>query len=251
LPIRNLIFLTIFFSSLVFCQSSNIDYNNTGDKLFFSLDYDKAIEIYKNGLMHSPNDYDLNWKLARVYVNYGEVPGNEKKNYFTEAKKYAEKGMKLNPKRSEGYTFAAAAIGNIAFYAGNKEKLAASNQMLILLHKAIELNSEDHIAFSILGSLERMFANLSWFERTLAGVIYSSSVPKGNYENALKYFEKAIAVDSKLIRHHYELALTYIDMKDYQHARSEFEKTLTCPIMLKADYRRIELTKEKLNQIGK
>ena len=174
-----------------------------------------------------------------------------KKNYFSEAKKYAEQSMKLNPKRSEGFTFAAAAIGNLAFYSGNKEKIIASNQMLILLHKAVELNSEDHIALSILGSIERMFAGLSWFERTIAGVIYSSSVPKGNYETALQYFDKAIAVDSKLIRHHYERALTYLDMKDYEKAKSEFEITLKCPILLKADYRRIELTKEKLNQIGK
>lgn len=251
MPIRNLILSLLFFSSLVFCQSSNIDYGNNGDKYFFSLDYDKAIETYKNGLLHTPNDYELNWKIARVLVNYGEVPGNEKKNYFSEAKKYAEQSIKLNPKRSEGYTFAAAAIGNLAFYSGNKEKLVASDQMLTLLHKAINLNSEDHIALSILGSIERMFAGLSWFERTVAGVIYSSSVPKGSYENSVKYFEKAIAVDNKLIRHHYELALTYIDMKDYKNARIEFEKILKCPVILKADYRRIELTKEKLNQIGK
>jgi len=215
------------------------------------LDYDRAIESYKKGLVLNSNDYDLNWKLARVLVNYGEVPGNERKNYFSEAKKYAEKSIKINSGRSEGYTFAAAAIGNLAYYADNKEKIIASQHMLALLNKAVEMNHEDHIAYSILGSIERMFAGISWLERTLGGVLYSTSIPKGSYDKAVNYFNKAIAIDGKLIRHHYELALTYLDMKEDKEARKEFEKTLKCPIQLKADYRRIELTKEKLNQIGK
>lgn len=246
-----MLLLVFMFTSLAISQSAITDYSKTGDKYFFSLDYDKALLIYKQGLERTPNDYDLNWKIARLLVNYGEVPGNEKKSYFSEAKKYADKSIKLNSKRSEGYTFSAAAIGNLAFYADNKEKLNASNQMLSLLHKAVQINPEDHIALSILGSVERMFAGLNWFERAVAGVVYSASVPKGNYDTAVKYFEKAISIDSKLIRHHYELALTYLDMKEYDKAKNEFEKTLKCPVMLKADYRRIELSKEKLNHTGK
>jgi len=249
--------ISFFFLLLILCssisrsQSSEIDYQSLGDKYFFSLEYDKAMEIYKKGLNNKPNDYELNWKIARLLVNYGEVPGNEKKNYFNEAKKYAEKSINLNPKGSEGYTFSAAAIGNLAFYAGNKEKLQASNLMLNRLNKAIELNPDDHIALSILGSVERMFAGLSWLERTLAGVIYSADVPNGSYETAVKYFKKAISIDSRLNRHHYELALTYLEMEKFDLAKLEFEKVLRCPVILKADSRRIELTKEKLNQIGK
>ena len=248
---RLFLICSVFVSSLVFSQSADVDYEALGDKYFFSMDYETSIEYYKNGLRNKPNDYNLNWKISRVLVNLGEIPGNEKKGYFSEAKKYSEKSIKLNSNKSEGYTFTAAAIGNLAYYAGNKEKIEASNQMIVLLHKAIELNRDDHIAYSILGSLERIFAGLSWFERTLAGVIYSTSVPKGNYDTAVNYFKKAISIDNKLNRHHYELALTYLDMNEIEKAKIEFEKTIKCPVALKADYRRIELSKEKLNQIGK
>ena len=85
--IRKIVILIIFVSSYLICQSSNFDFCNSGDKYFYNLDYDKALETYKRGLVHSPNDYELNWKIARVLVNYGEVPGNEKKKLFLRSKK--------------------------------------------------------------------------------------------------------------------------------------------------------------------
>lgn len=244
-------FIIIFFLfKCLFSQSFHINYEELGDNCFYNLDYEKSFEMYEKGLKNNPDDYNLNWKMARLLVNLGEVPGNEKKNYFSEAEKYANKSIKLNPNRSEGYTFKSAAIGNLAFYSGNKEKIIAANTMITLLKKAIQINPKDHIAYSILGSIERMLAGISWFERTIGKIIYSISIPEGSYNDAIKYFLKAIEIDNKLIRHHYELGLTYFDMKEYQKAKNEFEKALKCPIQLKADYRRLELIKEKLNIIS-
>jgi tetratricopeptide (TPR) repeat protein len=236
------------FLNFAFAQSKNISIE-LADKYFFQMDYDNAIEIYKTLSNQNPDDYEINWKLARVYVNYGEVPGNEKKDYFENSKKYAEKSIDVNPNCGGGYTFLAAAIGNLAFWGVNSQKINSNWQMITFLNKSLNINPNDDIALSIYGSLERMLANVSWIEKTVAGLIYQNSLPSGSYENSVKYFKKAISIDQLLIRHHYELALTYLDMKEYQKAKEEFHNALKCPIRLKADHRRIELINKHLNEI--
>jgi tetratricopeptide (TPR) repeat protein len=245
------LFLTLILYAVSFCQNSYKDFCILGDNDFIKMDYESAKRNYIKGLELNPNDYDLNWKLARLLVNFGEIPGNERKDYFEEAKKYAEKSIAINPNRNEGYTFAAATIGNMAYYGGNKEKLDASKNMIELLEKAIKIDPQDHIALSILGSLERLLAGLNWLERSIGKVVYSVEIKKGSYDKSVEYFQQAILIDSSLIRHHYELALTYLDMKDKENAKHSFEAVLKCPVQLKADHHRIELTKEKLKQIDK
>lgn len=249
--ILKILFLTLIVPAVSFCQSDCKYFCAIGDNDFFKMDYENAQKNYMQGLELNSDDYDLNWKLARLLINLGEIPGNERQNYFEEAQQYAEKSLLINPNRNEGYTFAAAAIGNIAYYSGNKEKLNASNKMIELLNKAIKIDPRDHIALSILGSIERLLAGLSWIERSIGKIVYSVEIPKGSYDKSVEYFQKAILIDNTLIRHHYELALTYLDMKDRVKAREHFEIVLKSPIQLKADRHRIELTKEKLNQIDK
>jgi len=249
--IYRLLFFTFVLCSASFCQKSYEDFCVLGDNYFIEMDYENARISYMKGLELNADNYDLNWKLARLLVNFGEIPGNERKGYFEEAKKYAEKSIIINPNSNEGYTFTAAAIGNMAYYAGNKDKLNASNRMIELLNESIKINPQDHIALSILGSIERLLAGINWLEHSIGQVVYSVDIKKGSYEKSVEYFQKAISIDSKLIRHRYELALTYLDMKDKEKAKHEFEVVLKCPIQLRADNHRIELTKEKLKQIDK
>ena len=240
--------LTRLFPNFIYSQSNGFSID-IADKYFLRMEYDNAIDTYKKLLLQNPDDYEINWKLARVYVNYGEIPGNEKKDYFENSKKYAEKSIQIKPSGYEGYTFLAAAIGNLAFCGDNIRKINSTWQMISLLKKALEINPNDDIALSIFGSIERMLANVNWIERTIAGIIYQSSLPSGSLENSVIYFKKAIAVDSTLIRHHYELGLTYLDMKEYQKAKEEFNSAIRCSIKLKADYRRIELINKYLKEL--
>jgi tetratricopeptide (TPR) repeat protein len=250
--LRRIIKTTVFFIFLFI----TISYSQTNGSLlhladadFFALEYEKSIELYKEYLNTHPNDYEVLWKLARVFVNYGEVPGNEKKEYFEYAKAYAEKSIMLNPNCSDAHTFLAAAIGNLAFWGDNKLKIEYSWKMMELLNKAVKINNNDHIALSILGSLERMLSGISWLEKTLANVIYGSSLPKGSYTNAINYFNRAISIDPTLIRHHYELGLVYKEMGEKLKAKEQFHIAQKCPIQLKADYRRLELINKYLKEI--
>jgi regulator of microtubule dynamics protein 3 len=243
-----LLFIIYSLVSNVFAQGNGYS-KEDADRLFVNMEYEKAIEYYKILLEKNTNDYELNWKIARVYINYGEIPGNEKKEYFDLAKKYAEKSIVINPNGSDGMTFLAAAIGNLAYWGDTRMKIDYSWQMRNLLIKALKINSNDHIALSILGSLEHMLANVSWIERALASMAYGSSLPPGSYEESIQRFLKAISIDSTLIRHHYELALVYREIKDYENAKKEFFTALRCPVQLKADNRRIELIKEYLKEI--
>jgi len=42
------------------------------------LNYQKAIDIYETLLQSNPNDFDLNWKCARAYREYGETAKKDK-----------------------------------------------------------------------------------------------------------------------------------------------------------------------------
>ena len=244
---KTIFFILLFFEA-IYCQT-NGNTLHLADANFFNLNYEKSIEMYKEYLNNHPDDYEVLWKLARVFVNFGEIPGNEKKEYFEYAKSYAEKSISLNSNCSDAYTFLAASIGNLAFWGDNKQKIENSWKMIELLNKALKINSNDHIALSILGSVERMLAGISWLEKTLASVIYGSTLPKGTHQNAINYFQRAISIDPTLIRHHYELGLVYKELGDNANAKEQFKIALKCPVQLKADYRRIELINKYLKEI--
>ncbi len=208
-----------------------------GDQEFARINYELAETIYESLLAASGDSPDVLWRLARVYVCMGDVSSEEKKlALYRQAESYARRCILADSMRSEGHTWMAAALGNIAMSAGSQAKVDLCQLIKKELDRSISLNPADDIAFSILGSFYRALGNVTWVERQLAS-IFLGSLPDGGYKEAEQALKTAVTLSPGIIRHHYELGELYLDQDRDDEALKEFQFVVTLPVLLASDER--------------
>ncbi|WP_294343631.1 tetratricopeptide repeat protein [Prosthecochloris sp.] len=221
-----------------------------GDTAFYTMHYEIADSLYSSIIEKEPHNAEANWRLARLYISMGESlpPENKEKRqpYYEKAVLHAKTSIASNEAIAEGHTWFAASLGVLADNIGPREKIKRANIIKNELDRALELNPEDDIAWSILGSFNREIANMGWFEKVFAKT-FLGSLPKGSREEAEKMLKKAIAINPRVIRHYHELGKLYHDMKRYREAVEVLDEALNKPVLMKSDERRLQNIR-KLNK---
>ena len=208
-----------------------------GDQEFARVNYQLAEAIYDSVLATSTDSADVLWRLARVYVCIADVsPQEEALSLYRQAEVFASRCILADSMKSEGHTWRAAALGNIAMSEGGKTKVKLCHLIKEELDCSINLNPADDIAYSILGSFYMALGNVSWLERQLAAV-FLGSLPEGGYEESETALKKAIALAPRVIRHHFELGKLYMEQDREQEALEEFQTVLLLPVQLGRDRR--------------
>ncbi len=225
-----------------------------GDEAFYAMDYEKADSLYTAVLQKTPENAAVNWKLARLYVSMGEAlpPESPEKRqpYFAKAVEFAKTSTSHDDSIAEGHTWLAASLGVLADNTGAREKIKRANSIKRELDRALELNPEDDVALSILGSFNREIADMGWLEKVFAKT-FLGSLPEGSHEEAEKMLKKAIVVNPRVIRHYHELGLLYRDMKRYREAVDVLNEALTKPVLMKSDERRLKNIQALIKKLSK
>ncbi len=205
-----------------------------GDSAFGALNYELAVEEYRSALRHTDSAAVL-WRLARVLICMGDVEeGEASERLYREAELHARRAVELDSLSADTHTWYAAALGSVALHVGGRTKIRYAHTILHELHRAIQLNPANDIAYSILGSFHRALGGLSWIERQLAA-IFLGRLPEGSYEDGEQALKKAIALNPDAPRHHYELAMLYLDWGKEELAREEFARVVNLPIITARD----------------
>ena len=196
----------------------------------------KAMIIYDQILALDSNQVTALTHGANVSTQLGVVSNdkNLKISYFYKAMDYATKAMKLNPNYDEAYISHARAMGRLALMSETKQQLAMSYEINKNVDKATEINPENGIAWHILGKWYFKFADLSWFERTMAGIIYGK-VPKATFKESKAAFKKAMDIQPTFISHKLEYAKSCIELDEFIEAKSYLEEVLSAKIVLSTD----------------
>lgn len=210
-----------------------------GDGAFRAMNYASAVRSYDSVAAAQPRSAEPLWRLARVEVCIGDtVPRPDQQAHYRMAADFARKCIALDPTSAEGHSWLAAALGNVAMDEGSKGKVRLCDTIKGELDRAIQLDSTDDLAYSILGSFYRALGKVNWIERTLAKLLYGS-LPAGGFPEAEAALEKAISLSPTIMRHHFELGLLYKDWGRPRRARAEFQLALSCPIQVASDRRRV------------
>jgi tetratricopeptide (TPR) repeat protein len=208
-----------------------------GDLEFVRIRYPLAEAFYDSALHTSADSADVLWRLARVYVCRADVaPQDQKLDLYRRAEGFAVRCINADSMKSEGHTWRAAALGNIAMFEGSKMKVKLCYVIKQELDCSISRNPADDIAHSILGSFYLALGNVSWIERQLASV-FLGSLPDGGYEESEIALRRAIALAPAVIRHHFELGDLYMQQDRNSEALAEFKLVLTLPVLLASDER--------------
>ncbi|KAJ8276900.1 hypothetical protein GJAV_G00069160 [Gymnothorax javanicus] len=142
-------------------------------------------------------DAEFLWRLARAcrdLSQFSTVPPREKKRLVYEAFEYAKRALERGDSSFAVHKWYAVCLSDVGDYEGTKVKIGNSYIIREHLERAIELNPKDATSLYILGFWCYAFAELPWYQRKVAAMIFASP-PTATFEEALDFFLKAEAVD--------------------------------------------------------
>ncbi len=220
-----------------------------GDADFVRIDYPAAITAYQAALQETPDNPDVLWRLARVYVCLGEVQRDpESGECFRKAGSYARDCIRVDSTLAEGHTWLAGALGYLALRAGMREQIELSHELIGEVDVALKIDPADDAALSIKGSFYRALGNVGWLRREFASV-FVGDVPRGGYEEAEAALLQAIALAPDIMRHPYELGVLYMDWGRKEEAKQQLERAARLPVRVAIDRERLEKIRELLSEL--
>ncbi len=210
----------------------------------------KALEKYLEAYKIDPKNYDILWKLSKVYVDIGEhLPANtkeEKKKQletYQKALEFAELAIQVNPNGSMGYTRRAIALGRIALFKGVWESIDLVKKVKEDCEKAIQLDTQNSVAYYVLGRTHAKLSERPKLFRIPLGLGWAS------YNEAIKNFEKAISLRPDFIMYRLDAGKAYIEVKNYKKAKEHLTIIETLPTLDEDDPQFRNEAKELLEKI--
>jgi tetratricopeptide (TPR) repeat protein len=177
-----------------------------------AFDREKAFERLQQAEKLDQNNYEVLWRISRSYVDIGEhLPGKtdadkEKQlEYYQKSLNYAEAAIKANPNESNGYLRRAIANGRVALFKGVWSAIDYVKQVKTDCEKAIEINPKNEVAYYILARTHAKLCEKSKMIRWPLGLGWA------NMDDAIKYYEKAIALRGNYIMFRLDAARAYVE----------------------------------------
>lgn len=232
-------------------EGTAADWLARGDQSYENFDNKGALEAYKRATLADSNDCEAWWKLARAYVDVGEQADKaQRRQFYSLGEKAARKAVALCPNDAEAHFQLAVAVGRVALDVGGKTKVELSKEVKAEGEKALALNPDHDGALHLLGRWHREVANLSGVLKAFAKVLYGGLPPASNDE-AIAYFQKAIAIKPEHINHHLELARTYKMVGKWQAAKQHYAQVIALPVADADDPTYKEEAKQELQEVEK
>lgn len=180
---------------------------------------------------------EILWKIARAYFDFADQEEDnldvQKKNLYP-GFEYAKRCVELAPDVAGGHQYYAILIGRIGEIEGTKQKIENSYAVKEHTVKAIELDPENDSNYHVMGRWHFALADLSWFERKIASIIYATP-PTASFEKAVEFFSKAHDIKPDDIRHLLWLGKSYEKMDKKDQARKILKKALAIPATTDSD----------------
>lgn len=206
-------------SSAVVYALERVELLEQADYLYSCAETEKLYQLllqYKDS-----DDAEFLWRLARASRDLSLLPNidaERKKQLTFEAFEYSKKSLEKDEMCFAAHKWYAICLSDVGDYGGTKVKIGNSYIIREHLEKAIELNPKDATSLHILGYWCFAFAELPWYQRKVAAVIFASP-PTSTYEEALDFFLKAEEVDPNFYsKNLLMLGKTYLGMKDKEKA---------------------------------
>jgi tetratricopeptide (TPR) repeat protein len=208
----------------------------SGDAHDEKQEFDEALKFYLPAEKIAPNDVALLVKISRQYaLRMSDLPKEADKIASARtALTYAERAVALAPNQCDPHLCVAICLGKLTPFLGAKEKVEASRRIKVAADKAVTLDPKNDYAWHLLGRWHQSLANIGGTTRMLAGMIYGG-IPAASNDEAVKCFQKAIALNPKRLLHVIELGRTYALMGRKVEAKRYLEKGLVMPNQEKDD----------------
>lgn len=219
---RTLLLFGLIVSFVNVNAQGNDELYQKAHKLKLEYKYKEALPLFQQLLKADSNNVSYLTDASYLYSKYGFYYVSaeaEKIKYYKTAERLAIKAIKLDEKSADAHYVYAMALGRINENASSKQKIANAKLIKAQVDRAIDLNPKLAGAHHILGRWHRTVANFSTFEKAMINSFFGGVPPGGSFEDAIKAFKAAIAIEPAFLMHQYELAQTYFDMERFGEAK--------------------------------
>jgi len=197
-----------------------------GDAASDQSDYENAAVAYIKVLKIDPVNYEAHWKAGDMYTELAdqlsEKQKDQKEAFFIKAEEYCLKAVEVNPQGWEGHAKLSVVYGRLGLFRGGKEKVKLAQKVRAEAEKAVEINPESALAMHVLGRWHQNVADLSGLLKFFAKKLYGEEL-KGSHKEAVDWFKKAAVIEPEIMRHHYQLGVSYKALKKNDLARTSLE----------------------------
>lgn len=218
------------FAAAAVAEESVGDRIRQGDEFDRLLQAHEALRCYLPAEKEEPRNMHVLLGIARQYrhLSADAAGADEKMRLANLGRVYAMRAVAIDPNEAEAHLSVAISYAKMVPLLGNKEKMEASRRVKISADKAIALNPNLDLAWHVLGSWNQRLADLGTVKRAIARMVYGD-LPAATNEEAVRCFEKAIALNPDRLIHHIELGRTYAQMGRTEDARRCLNKGLAMP----------------------
>ena len=221
-----------------------------GDIFYDKLQPAEALKCYLPAEKLDSNNVRLLVRIARQYRHLmsDATDASEKIQLGQTAVCYAQRAVSLAPEDPEAQLALAISYGKMLPLGDAKEKIATSRLIKIAVDKVIALDPNSDLAWHILGRWYLALADVGTVKRALAQVAYGK-LPPAKYEDAVRCFEKAIALNPNRLMHYIELGRACAQMGRDADARKFITQGLAMPETEKDDPETKNLGRQVLKKL--
>lgn len=223
-----------------------------GDVHYERLEASQALKYYLPAEKLEPGNASLLVRISRQYRHLmSDARSNDEKlRLGSKALDYSRRAVKLAPNDAEAQLAVAITYGKILPFFGNKEKAESSRLIKAAAEKVVRLDPKNDLGWHVLGRWHLVLSEVSGVKRAIAQVVYGKLPPATN-EDAVRCFEKAIALNPNRLMHYIELGRTYANMDREDDARKFISKGLGMRDTEKDDPETKQKGRELLAKLGR
>ena len=199
-----------------------------GDAQVKALHAPEALALFQQAAQVDPNDVEIVLRISQQYSNLISVAKSpaEAADYAKRSLDEAKQAVVLAPQNEKANLALAVAYGRLTDFVDNRTKVEYSRQVKDEAEKALALEPTDDFAWHVLGRWNYAVATLNPILKLIAKYVYGG-MPEASLQEAVKDYQKAIALAPQRVIHHHELARAYIALGDMGDARKEWKTELT------------------------
>ena len=199
-----------------------------GDSAFQAFDYASALRYYGAAFRKDSSRFELRLKMSRANYDLGldlvaEGEKSAARKCFDQSVRHARQLTELFPESAISYFMLAATTGNLALFAGGRDKVLLGRQVEAYSKRAIALDSTLAFPYVSLGIYYREVSRLNWLERMIARTFFGR-LPSTDTSEILALLHHAEHLRPNFPFLHFELAKTYAYLDQPKEAIVHLEK---------------------------
>ena len=194
---------------------------------------EEALSALEEHLALHPDDYRARWLAARAAASVGLLQGSEEEQnpWFRRGVAHAEEAVALRAEGVEGLYWLTVNVGRLAFTLSPRETADAAQEIYLLAHRILALDSLHAGAWNALGKLNFEVMRLSAFERFLARIFLGNDALRlTSWENALAFNTRAVELDPTNPSFRLDLGVVHLFRGRYEEAARELQSVLDLPL---------------------